>query len=371
MVLQEEIYCFSNTIDTAEGGGQPSYLYHGVFGTSVDGGAGSSETPLSSVRFNLSLLREKVNEVESFVNIFKENNPNSAHQPVDQLTSSMAYTSIAFLMQEIIETASSMMLKCQEMALGSTQMGSNNEVPQSMQIPDVGVEEFSTIGVDESSNNSNQGFWGGDSYYNLYIHSTSYNNNHQRSNDGTNATDTAVQEEEENGNQEWDVVEIDAADLLARLIHYCQVCSRGFKRETNLRMHMRAHGDKYKASLNINTGGNNERNKATKPPRKYSCPQNGCRWNKNHVKFQPLKSIVCVKNHYKRSHCPKMFMCKRCNQKQFAVLSDLKTHENNCGDIKWYCSCGTTFSKKDKLIDHVALFVGHTPLINPSTLQFA
>jgi len=98
-------------------------------------------------------------------------------------------------------------------------------------------------------------------------------------------------------------------------------------------------------------------------PRKYSCPQEGCRWNKKHAKFQPLKSMICVKNHYKRSHCPKMYVCKRCNRKNFSVLSDLRTHEKHCGDLRWQCSCGTTFSRKDKLMGHVALFVGHTPAI--------
>lgn len=101
-------------------------------------------------------------------------------------------------------------------------------------------------------------------------------------------------------------------------------------------------------------------------PRKYSCPQEGCRWNRKHAKFQPLKSMICVKNHYKRSHCPKMYICKRCNQKRFSVLSDLRTHEKHCGDIKWQCSCGTTFSRKDKLMGHVSLFIGHTPAITTS-----
>lgn len=58
-----------------------------------------------------------------------------------------------------------------------------------------------------------------------------------------------------------------------------------------------------------------------------------------------------------------MYVCNRCNQKQFSVLSDLRTHEKHCGDAKWQCSCGTTFSRKDKLFGHIALFQGHTPAI--------
>ncbi|XP_015868430.3 protein SENSITIVE TO PROTON RHIZOTOXICITY 2 [Ziziphus jujuba] len=175
----------------------------------------------------------------------------------------------------------------------------------------------------------------------------------------------------------YDIIELDAADLLAKYTHYCQVCGKGFKRDANLRMHMRAHGDEYKTSAALsnpmkNAVGMNSNNEeedfgVNKLPRKYSCPQEGCRWNKRHAKFQPLKSMICVKNHYKRSHCPKMYMCKRCNRKQFSVLSDLRTHEKHCGDVKWQCSCGTTFSRKDKLMGHVALFTGHTPILNSLT----
>jgi hypothetical protein len=35
-----------------------------------------------------------------------------------------------------------------------------------------------------------------------------------------------------------------------------------------------------------------------------------------------------------------------------------------CGDdCKWKCCCGTTFSRKDKLFGHVALFEGHMPAV--------
>ncbi|CAI5954216.1 unnamed protein product [Closterium sp. NIES-64] len=46
-------------------------------------------------------------------------------------------------------------------------------------------------------------------------------------------------------------------------------------------------------------------------------------------------------------------------------VADLKTHEKHCGRDRWLCSCGTSFSRKDKLLGHLALFKGHRPA-NPS-----
>ncbi|KAI9085562.1 hypothetical protein K1719_032405 [Acacia pycnantha] len=95
-------------------------------------------------------------------------------------------------------------------------------------------------------------------------------------------------------------------------------------------MHMRGHGDEYKTPEAL-AKPNKESVSETKLIKRYSCPYLGCKRNKDHKKFQPLKTILCVKNHYKRSHCDKSYICSRCHTKKFSVMADLKTHEKHCG----------------------------------------
>ncbi|CAI8618942.1 unnamed protein product [Vicia faba] len=159
------------------------------------------------------------------------------------------------------------------------------------------------------------------------------------------------------------IVELDAVELLAKHYHFCEICGKGFTRDANLRMHMRAHGEQFKTAEALRCV-RETRLTATTATR-FSCPFEGCKRNKLHKRFTPLKSVFCLRNHFKRSHCPKTHTCDRCRRKSFAVVSDLKSHVKQCkGESTWKCSCGTTFSRKEKLFGHVARFEGHSPVFD-------
>ncbi|KAG4978622.1 hypothetical protein AAZX31_13G303400 [Glycine max] len=376
----------------------------GFVSPSEESGSSGTTSHSSSLLFNLSILKDKLSEVQTLVGVIL-----SPNQSLPEPTS-MAISSMNSIIQEIIVTATSMMFTCQQMAL-TTPPGTTNKLHQQNKslLPhsnnnsgtNTSVLIGNNIGTDNISDH--QGLFSSTESETLDWFSTeSYNNNIDNSNSNiskvanisseNNIISRGRDEHEPNEEEGYyrgvspkmnsDIIELDAADLLAKYTHYCQVCGKGFERDANLRMHMRAHGDEYKTNAalsnpiknkgNLLEGGRECLMSTVKP--KYSCPQEGCRWNQRHVKFQPLKSMICAKNHYKRSHCPKMYVCKRCNQKQFSVLSDLRTHEKHCGDLKWQCTCGTSFSRKDKLMGHVALFVGHQPaaaINNSNALSFS
>lgn len=353
----------------------------GVWKQASEQATASSESNPTSFLYNLSLLKDKVHQVQSLASMFLSPDHHHHLQPSDQSTPpAIAMPTMATLIQEIIVTASSMMFACQQMSLPSPSTNTL-ELHHHRTNDIVHKETGTTLAAFFSDHHDTAP----DHWYNDH---ESYNNNNISTTSSSGTRTNVVMGYEgnyatpktETGNQGvsstgYYIVELDAADLLAKYTHYCAVCGKGFKRDANLRMHMRAHGDQYKSSaalsnpikkINAADTGLAEDNNAATLPRKYSCPQEGCRWNKKHAKFQPLKSMICVKNHYKRSHCPKMYVCKRCNRKHFSVLSDLRTHEKHCGDLKWLCSCGTTFSRKDKLMGHVALFAGHAPAVSTS-----
>lgn len=168
----------------------------------------------------------------------------------------------------------------------------------------------------------------------------------------------------------YEVIELGEEEILAPHVHSCKVCGKGFKRDANLRMHMRGHGEEYKTAAALAkpaaaAAATAQSSSSSSARCFYSCPFVGCKRNREHRSFQPLKTAVCVKNHYRRSHCDKSYTCRRCNVKRFSVLADLRTHEKHCGRDRWVCSCGTSFSRKDKLFAHVAAFDGHAPALPP------
>ncbi|KAK7262242.1 hypothetical protein RJT34_29805 [Clitoria ternatea] len=364
--------------------------------SSSNSGSHSSTT---SLLFYLSLLKDKFLQLQNLVGVVLSPEHNHLLNSTSPSASSTAISTVNSIIQDIIVAATSMRFTFQQIPHhnhappGTTTTNqlhhhqqqiqhNNNATILSPQHHHLHHHHHHQSNHDNRGNNllSNINMIGSDinirgqTQNNLFCNISeaeelnwfagTYNNNCNNLNNNSNK---GIDDGNISGGKS-DIIELDAADLLARYTHFCQVCGKGFKRDANLRMHMRAHGDEYKSSAALSNPMKGNKLLLGVRKKLYSCPQEGCRWNKKHEKFQPLKSMICVKNHYKRSHCPKMYMCNRCNMKQFSVLSDLRTHEKHCGDPKWQCSCGTTFSRKDKLIGHLALFLGHTPAANTTAL---
>ncbi|CAI5487335.1 unnamed protein product [Closterium sp. Naga37s-1] len=165
------------------------------------------------------------------------------------------------------------------------------------------------------------------------------------------------------GAGEWMIVELRVAELTNDQMHFCDACGKGFKREANLRMHIKAHGRMAPTHPAASPPPLSSSLSPSVDPAqcRFSCPVAGCKRHREHAAFQPLKTVLCVRNHYRRSHCPKLLACSRCGgAKRFAVLADLRTHEKHCGLTSWTCSCGSRFSRKDKLMAHLVTFIGHS-----------
>jgi hypothetical protein len=222
-----------------------------VVSSSLEANSAAESHP-TSLLYSFSTLKDKLHQVQSLVSILISPD----YTQTSESTTSLAVASMNTAIQEIIMVASSMMFTCQQIALGSSpRSASPDEMPHHQRQIRFPPPNF-------GGNRPAQGFYSTDTLDCWY--GEAYNNNCSNKEDNRSTVVNRVQGRDRDrevlqagDNSEtleglspknYDIIELDAADLLAKYTHYCKVCGKGFKRDANLRMHMRAHGDEYKTS---------------------------------------------------------------------------------------------------------------------------